>query len=152
MNRDGLVELRGGITAVRGVRAAGVHCGIKKAKPDLALIRTAEPSPVAGVFTTNRVKAAPVLWCQKRLQGGRRLAAVGVSSGNANACTGLQGLQDAEKMAQLTAAAVGGPGEETFVCSTGIIGRTLPIDRVAWRIREAAAWLRGDGGREAARA
>src|SRR3989304_2855005 len=75
MNRERFVELEGGITAVRGVRAAGVHCGIKKAKPDLALIRTAEPSPVAGVFTTNRVKAAPVLWCQKRLQGGRRLAA-----------------------------------------------------------------------------
>src|SRR3970282_511321 len=132
MNRERFVELEGGITVVRGVRAAGVHCGIKQAKPDLALIRTAEPSPVAGVFTTNRVKAAPVLWCQKRLQGGRRLSAIVVNSGNANACTGLQGLQDAERMAQLTAAAVGCPVEETFVCSTGIIGRTLPVDRVAW--------------------
>jgi len=152
MNRERFSELQGGITAVRGVRAAGVHCGIKKAKPDLALIRTADPSPVAGVFTTNRVKAAPVLWCQKRLQGGRRLSAIVVNSGNANACTGLQGLQDAERMAQLTAAAVGCPVEEIFVCSTGIIGRTLPIDRVAWGIREAATRLREDGGPEAARA
>ena len=152
MNGERFSELQGGITAVLGVRAAGVHCGIKKAKRDLALIRTAEPSSVAGVFTTNRVKAAPVLWCQKRLQEGRRLSAIVVNSGNANACTGLQGLQDAEKMAQLTAAAVGCPVEETFVCSTGIIGRTLPIDRIAWGIREAAARLREDGGPEAARA
>ncbi|MCZ6481089.1 MAG: bifunctional ornithine acetyltransferase/N-acetylglutamate synthase, partial [candidate division NC10 bacterium] len=71
MNREHFKELQGGITAVRGVRAAGVHCGIKKAKPDLALIRAADSSLVAGVFTTNRVKAAPVLWCQRRMQGGR---------------------------------------------------------------------------------
>src|SRR3970282_239334 len=94
MNRERLVEREGGITAVRGGRPAGVHCGIKKAKPDLALIRTAEPSPVAGVFTTNRVKAAPVLWCQRRLQEGTRLSAIVVNRGNANACNGLQGRSE----------------------------------------------------------
>jgi len=108
MNREPFKELQGGITAVRGVRAAGVHCGIKKAKPDVALIRAADSSVVAGVFTTNRVKAAPVLWCQRRMQGGR-LSAIVVNSGNANACTGIQGLKDAETMASLGAAAVGCP-------------------------------------------
>ncbi|MFQ5848881.1 MAG: bifunctional glutamate N-acetyltransferase/amino-acid acetyltransferase ArgJ [Candidatus Methylomirabilales bacterium] len=151
MNQERFVKLQGGITAVRGVRAAGVHCGIKRAKPDLAVIRTTGSSPVAGVFTTNRAKAAPVLWCQRRLSGGR-LSAVVVNSGNANACTGVQGLRDAERMATLTAAAVGCPVEETFVCSTGVIGQCLPMDRIAEGIRAAAARLREDGGPEAARA
>ena len=151
MNREPFKELQGGITAVRGVRAAGVHCGIKKAKPDVALIRAADSSVVAGVFTTNRVKAAPVLWCQRRMQGGR-LSAIVVNSGNANACTGIQGLKDAETMASLGAAAVGCPVEETFVCSTGVIGQRLPMDQIARGIHEAAGRLREDGGPEAARA
>jgi glutamate N-acetyltransferase/amino-acid N-acetyltransferase len=151
VNDEPIIELHGGITAVRGVRAAGVHCGIKKAKPDLALIRAAEPSPVAGVFTTSHVKAGPVLWCQRRVHGGR-LSALVVNSGNANACTGVQGLQDAETMAVLAASAMGCPVEETFVCSTGVIGEFLPMDRIAGGIQEAAARLREDGGPEAARA
>lgn len=151
MNPEFFTELEGGITAVRGVRAAGVRCGIKKAKPDLALIRTTGSTPVAGVFTTNRVKAAPVSWCQRRLEGGR-LSAIVVNSGNANACTGVQGLKDAEAMANLTAAALGCPVEETFVCSTGVIGQYLPMDRIAEGIRVAAGRLREDGGPEAARA
>ncbi|MFQ5882095.1 MAG: bifunctional glutamate N-acetyltransferase/amino-acid acetyltransferase ArgJ [Candidatus Methylomirabilales bacterium] len=151
MNREPFLEVAGGITAVRGVQAAGVHCGIKKAKPDLALIRTAGSSPVAGVFTTNWVKAAPVLLCQRRVQEGR-LSAIVVNSGNANACTGLRGLEDAETMAALTAAAVGCPVEETFVCSTGVIGQFLPVDRIARGIHEAASRLREDGGPEAAQA
>ncbi|MFQ5960721.1 MAG: bifunctional glutamate N-acetyltransferase/amino-acid acetyltransferase ArgJ [Candidatus Methylomirabilales bacterium] len=151
MNRERFVELQGGITAVRGVRAVGIHCGIKKTKPDLALIRAAGPSPVAGVFTTSHVKAAPVLWCQRRIHG-RRLSAVVVNSGNANACTGVQGVQDAETMAALAAAAVGCPVEETFVCSTGVIGQYLPMGRIAEGIQAAAARLREDAGPEAARA
>ncbi len=151
MNRERFIDLEGGITAVRGVRAAGVHCGIKKAKPDLALIRAVAPSPVAGVFTTSEVKAAPVLWCRRRLEGGC-LSAVVVNSGNANACTGDRGLRDAEKMAALAAAAAGCPVEETFVCSTGVIGQHLPMERIAQGIQEAAARLREDGGSEAARA
>ncbi|HEY4719355.1 MAG TPA: bifunctional glutamate N-acetyltransferase/amino-acid acetyltransferase ArgJ [Candidatus Methylomirabilis sp.] len=152
MNPEQFEELQGGITVVRGVRAAGVHCGIKKADPDLAVIHTVEPSPVAGVFTTNRVRAAPVLLCQRRLERGSRLCAIVVNSGNANACTGAQGLTDAETMATLTASALGCHAEETFVCSTGGIGVRLPMDRVAWGIREAAARLREDGGPEAAQA
>ncbi|MBW8005840.1 MAG: bifunctional glutamate N-acetyltransferase/amino-acid acetyltransferase ArgJ [candidate division NC10 bacterium] len=151
MNHEPIIELQGGITAVRGVRAAGIHCGIKKAKPDLALIRAAGSSPVAGVFTTSQVKAAPVLWCQCRMPG-KRLSAIVVNSGNANACTGDQGLQDAETMAAFAAAEVGCPVEETFVCSTGVIGQCLPMDRIVEGIREAATRLREDGGPEAARA
>ena len=117
----------------------------------MALIRAADSSVVAGVFTTNRVKAAPVLWCQRRMQGGR-LSAIVVNSGNANACTGIQGLKDAETMASLGAAAVGCPVEETFVCSTGVIGQRLPMDQIARGIHEAAGRLREDGGPEAARA
>lgn len=151
MNQEHFREIVGGITAVRGVRAAGVHCGIKKAGRDVALIRAEVPSPVGGVFTTNRIKAAPVLLCQRRLRGGR-LSAIVVNSGNANACTGPQGLRDAEAMTNLTAEAVGCPAEEVFVCSTGIIGQPLPMDRIAQGIREAASRLREDGGPEAAQA
>lgn len=151
MNHERFREIAGGITAVRGVRAAGIHCGIKKAGRDLAVIRAEAPSPVAGVFTTNRVKAAPVLLCQRRLRGGR-LSAIVVNSGNANACTGPQGLRDAETMARLTADAVGCPAEEVFVCSTGVIGQPLPMERIVQGIREAAARLREDGGSEAAEA
>jgi len=152
MNRERFSELQGGITAVRGVRAAGVHCGIKKAKPDLALIWTAEPSPVAGVFTTNRVKAAPVLWCQKRLQEGRGLSAIVVNSGNANACTGRQGARDAVAMRDRVSRLLGRPSTEIFVASTGVIGKRLPISKVLVGIGEAFRRLTANGGEAAARA
>src|SRR3989304_9804974 len=93
---EGLLGGPGGITAVKGVRAAGVACGIKAGRLDLALIVSEKPATVAGVFTRNRVRAAPVILCQKLLAG-RRLSAILAKSGNANACTGKGGPAGAEQ-------------------------------------------------------
>ncbi|HEY7677540.1 MAG TPA: bifunctional glutamate N-acetyltransferase/amino-acid acetyltransferase ArgJ, partial [Candidatus Methylomirabilis sp.] len=144
-----LVEMSGGITAVKGVRAAGVACGIKAGRLDLALIVSDRPAPVAGVFTRNRVRAAPVLLCQKLLTG-RRLSAIVANSGNANACTGRAGLADAELVGRWTAEAVRRPAREVFVCSTGVIGQRLPLEKIRRGVRQAALSLSAEGGRNAA--
>ena len=95
--------VRGGVTAPLGFLAAGIHCGIKKPSIlDLALIVSSEPGPIAGVFTTNRLPAAPVLLDRLHLRRGVGQAII-VNSGNANACTGAQGLADAEEMATVGA-------------------------------------------------
>jgi glutamate N-acetyltransferase/amino-acid N-acetyltransferase len=143
------VEVAGGITAVKGVRAAGVACGIKAGRLDLALIVSDRPAPVAGVFTRNRVRAAPVLLCQKLLAG-RRLSAIVANSGNANACTGRPGLADAELVGKWTAEAVRRPAREVFVCSTGVIGQRLSLEKLRRGVRQAALSLSAEGGRNAA--
>jgi glutamate N-acetyltransferase/amino-acid N-acetyltransferase len=144
-------DIPGGLSAVKGIRAAGVHCGIKPGDLDLALIATDRPASVVGVFTSNRVQAAPVLACRRRLRGGW-LQAVVVNSGNANACNGRGGLADAEAMAREAARATGADPRAVFVASTGVIGRRLPMAKVRRGIRAAAARLRADGGQDAARA
>ncbi len=144
-----LLEVSGGITAVKGVRAAGVACGIKAGRLDLALILSDRPATVAGVFTRNRVRAAPVLLCQ-RLLAGRRLSAIVANSGNANACTGKAGLADAELVGSWTAEAVRRPAREVFVCSTGVIGQRLPLEKIRRGVRQAALSLSPEGGRNAA--
>ncbi|MFQ5839758.1 MAG: bifunctional glutamate N-acetyltransferase/amino-acid acetyltransferase ArgJ [Candidatus Methylomirabilales bacterium] len=141
----------GGITAPRGVRAAGVAAGIKKSGPDLALIVPRIASPVAGLFTTNQVKAPPVLLCQEHLRGGR-LAAIVANSGNANCCTGQAGMDDARAMAAAAARALGVSAAEVFVCSTGVIGTRLPMEKVRAGTVEAAARLDETGGEAAAHA
>lgn len=151
MGRKLIVDIEGGITAPKGVKAAGVSCGIKRDKLDLALVASDRPAAVAGVFTTNVVKAAPVLLCQKRLKTGRFSALV-ANSGNANACTGERGLRDAEAMAALAAKVLGCPLHEVFVASTGVIGRPLPMAKVREGIRLAARHLSSDGGPLAAKA
>ena len=144
-----LLEVPGGITAVKGVRAAGVACGIKAGRLDLALILSDRPAQVAGVFTRNRVRAAPVLVCQKLLAG-RRLSAIVANSGNANACTGTAGLADAELVGRWAAEAVRRPAREVFVCSTGVIGQRLPMEKIRRGIRQAVQALSPEGGRNAA--
>ncbi|GLZ10927.1 arginine biosynthesis bifunctional protein ArgJ [Actinomadura sp. NBRC 104425] len=140
------------VTAPRGFRAAGVVAGLKDGGTrDLALVVNDGPSrAAAGVFTRNRVKAAPVLWSQQVLKGGR-VRAVVLNSGGANACTGAPGFQDthatAEKAAELLADSAG----EIAVCSTGLIGERLPMDRLLPGVETAVAELsRGDGGLAAA--
>lgn len=115
----------------RGFRAAGVHAGIKKSgAPDMALLVSDIPGTrIAGTFTTNQVKAASVKVCMKRIRSGKGRAVV-INSGNANACTGLQGEADAEAMAAATAAAVGLPAGQVYVSSTGHIGARLPMDKI----------------------
>jgi glutamate N-acetyltransferase/amino-acid N-acetyltransferase len=128
----------------RGYRYAGLHCGLRpdKERRDLALVVSDAPASAAGVFTRNRVRAAPVRVCQERLP---RAAARGlvVCSGNANACTGQRGLDDARRMTAVAAEAVGCRPEQVLVASTGVIGRHLPMDRIEPGIRAAAGQLAG---------
>jgi len=144
------------VTAVPGFVAAGMACGVKASgADDLAMVATADGTPVtaAGVFTSNRMTAPPVLVCRDHLSAtGGRAAAVVLNSGNANAATGAAGRADAEAMCALTAEAVGCTPDEVLVCSTGLIGFPLPMDRIAPAIPTVAAALTVDGGPAAARA
>lgn len=144
------LDTAGGVCSPGGYRAAGVHCGIKRSDPDLALLASRRPAAAAGVFTTNRVQAAPVRYSRRVADGGRARAVV-VNSGNANACTGEQGERDARAMAAEAGRALGCPPGEVLVASTGLIGVPLPVGKVRSGIRDAAGRLAGDGG-DAARA
>ena len=145
-----LVE--GGVTAVPGILAAGISAGIKKtAVPDLALIVSESDAVIAGVLTRNKVAAAPILLARQRLRGGRARAIV-ANSGNANACTGRQGMADAREMAALAAGLLGCSAKHVFVGSTGVIGQPLPMDRIRAAIPRLVSQLDRLGGPEAARA
>ena len=145
-----LTEIPGSILAPQGFRAAGVHSDIKRLgtgkgsdkgkKRDLALIVSEVPAAVAGMFTTNQTCAAPVKVCVERVKKGHAQAVV-VNSGNANACTGNQGLQDAREMVRFTERALAYPPGSVLVGSTGRIGVTMPMDNVRAGIIEAAALL-----------
>ncbi|MXZ79268.1 MAG: bifunctional glutamate N-acetyltransferase/amino-acid acetyltransferase ArgJ [Acidimicrobiia bacterium] len=144
------------VTDVPGFTAAGVTCGIKPSgKPDLAIVATADGAAVsaAGVFTSNKMTAAPVLVCREHLTAtGGKAAAVVLNSGNANAATGAQGMADAHQMCQETAVALGVAPEQVLVCSTGLIGYALPMDAVSSGITAAAQALTPQGGPQAAEA
>ncbi len=142
----------GGVTAPQGYRAAGVAAGIKYAgRKDFALLVADAPAAVAAVFTTNQVAAAPVQLDRVRVRAGRTQA-VAVNSGCANACTGEAGWKNALAMAQDVAAELGIDPELVLVCSTGVIGVQLPMDRIAVGAKLAAQALSRDGGGDAARA
>jgi glutamate N-acetyltransferase / amino-acid N-acetyltransferase len=114
---------------IKGFRFSAVEAAIKKpGRLDLALIFSDEPAQVAAVFTTNKVAAAPVLLSRDRAKNGVARAVL-VNSGNANACTGEQGMRDALSCGRRTAEALGLPDEELLIASTGVIGQTLPMDR-----------------------
>jgi glutamate N-acetyltransferase/amino-acid N-acetyltransferase len=140
------------VTAAGGFRAAGVAAGIKTSGRDVALVLNDGPSDTAaGVFTRNRVKAAPVLWSQQVLTGGGgRLRAVVLNSGGANACTGPDGFADTHRTAEHVAALLGVGAGEVAVCSTGLIGERLPMDALLGGIDNAAKQLAVDGGADAA--
>jgi glutamate N-acetyltransferase/amino-acid N-acetyltransferase len=149
-----------GVTAPAGFRAAGIAAGIKASGAlDLALVFNEGPDhPAAAVFTRNQVKAAPVLWTQQVLTTGR-LRAVILNSGGANACTGPDGFADAHATAEAVAAALSDWGTETgaievAVCSTGLIGDRLPMDKVLAGVGHVVHEMAGGlaGGDEAARA
>lgn len=146
--------IAGGVTAPSGVRASGVACGIKASgNSDLALIATAAPASAAGVFTLNLAQAAPVLVSQAHLAESAGQAQVIVTnSGCANACTGPQGMADAQEMAALAASAVGCRSNLALVASTGVIGVQLKMEAVRRGIPAAAAALSTSGFAEAARA
>jgi len=173
LNESKFKVIQGSVCAPQGFRAGAVFCGIKTlgtgkgsdkgAKPDLAIIVSDRPAAVAGTFTTNRVCAAPVKW-SARIAAKNSARAIVVNSGNANACTGRQGMRDAERMARSVAAALcdaGNPAckqmrtqtglsasrsnrirpNEIFVCSTGRIGVPMPMQNVERGIRECATLL-----------
>jgi glutamate N-acetyltransferase/amino-acid N-acetyltransferase len=129
----------------RGYRYAGVHCGIRPdpERLDLALVVSERPAAAAGVFTQNRVCAAPVRVCRERLPGAATRGIV-ICSGNANACTGEQGMRDARRMAERAAHGIDCRAEQMLVCSTGVIGRLLPMERIEPGIADAAKKLAPD--------
>jgi glutamate N-acetyltransferase/amino-acid N-acetyltransferase len=127
-----------------GFRFAGITCGIKPSgKPDLALIVSDSPSVAAGVYTQNQIVAAPVLVCRGRTPS-NSIRAVIINSGNANACTGQQGLDDANEVCRLVAKQVGCQPDQVLVMSTGVIGRMLPMEIVCAGIDAAHQQLAGD--------
>jgi glutamate N-acetyltransferase/amino-acid N-acetyltransferase len=141
-----------GITSPLGFQAAGIHCGIKKSDLlDLSLCVSDVSGPIAGVFTKNRMVAAPVLLDRYHLRF-RRGRAIIVNSGNANACTGKQGLVAAKAMATAVAEQLSIPVHQVFVGSTGVIGRVLPIDRITAAVPTLVARLSIPGGDQAAQA
>lgn len=145
-------QIEGGITAVSGVQAAGVHAGIKKGEAkDLALIVTDSPATAAGVFTKNSVTAAPVLVCRQHLSESTAQAVI-INSGNANACTGELGMSNALQMATATAVRLGIDKNLVLVSSTGVIGQQLPMDKIRNGIQLAADALSNSGGNDAAEA
>ncbi|HUX71407.1 MAG TPA: bifunctional glutamate N-acetyltransferase/amino-acid acetyltransferase ArgJ [Cellulomonadaceae bacterium] len=141
------------VTRPRGFRAAGVTAGLKSSgRPDLALVVNDGPLQVAsGVFTTNRVVAAPVVWSRQALADGVA-AAVVLNSGGANACTGPEGFADTHHTAEQVAVALDLSAGDVVVCSTGLIGERLPMDVLLPGIDAAVAALAADGGADAAAA
>ncbi|MFJ2896913.1 bifunctional glutamate N-acetyltransferase/amino-acid acetyltransferase ArgJ [Streptomyces sp. NPDC087218] len=140
------------VTAAQGFSAAGIAAGIKQnGNPDLALVVNRGPRrAAAGVFTSNRVKAAPVLWSEQVLKGGE-VTAVVLNSGGANACTGPRGFQDTHATAEKAAEVLTGhDAGEIAVASTGLIGTLLPMDKLLPGIEQAAAALSEHGGEKAA--
>ncbi|MBS4960992.1 MAG: bifunctional glutamate N-acetyltransferase/amino-acid acetyltransferase ArgJ [Clostridiales bacterium] len=118
----------GGVTAPQGFRAAGRHIGIKKVKKDLSLLVSDTPAIVAGVFTQNLVRAAHIVWDEKIVKEGKKVRGLVTVSGNANACTGEQGVLDNEQMAGTFAGCLQVKSEEILTAATGIIGLRMPMD------------------------
>lgn len=142
--------IEGGVTAARGFTANGILCRIKASRKtnDTALIYSEKPCAAAGVFTQNRVKAESVKLTKKNIADGR-LQAVIANSGNANCCTGEQGAKTAYKMACLAGNALGVKPEDVAVCSTGVIGSQLPVEKIEAKISELAEGLSKKGHEEA---
>lgn len=141
-------------TAAAGFEAAGVVAGLKSTgKPDVAVVVNRGPRNVAaGVFTSNRVKAAPVLWSQQVIASEHAIRAVVLNSGGANACTGPDGFADTHHTAEFAAKALGLAPIEVAVCSTGLIGMRLPMDKLLPGVERAIQALSVEGGADAAAA
>lgn len=145
-------ENNAGVTLAKGFKASGIKAGVKKSgKDDMAVIYTEKKATVAGTFTTNLVAAAPVFVSKEVAKKGTGHAIV-VNAGCANACTGQQGMKDAKAMAALTAKELGIDASDVFVASTGIIGQTLPMDKIEAGIKLAVAALDENGSVAASKA
>lgn len=145
-------KISGGVCAPKGYKANGINCGIKadKDKKDLALIVSELPANAAGIYTSNLVKGAPIIVTKDHIEDGRAQAVI-ANSGNANTCN-ADGIEIAEKMTELAAAATGLAASDFMVASTGVIGQPLSIEPVESGIAALAAGLSADGGTAAAQA
>ena len=140
----------GGITAVPGILAAGLHAGIKPPPArDLALVYSSNPATAAGVFTTNRIVGAPVKVTRERIRSGVAQAIV-ASSGCSNVATGEQGIRDAREMTEIVAKHLRIPDERVLVASTGVIGRYLPMEKIRPALQKLVKGLSPEGSRAAA--
>jgi glutamate N-acetyltransferase / amino-acid N-acetyltransferase len=135
-----------------GVAAAGIRLDGDETRTDIAMIRSDTPAAAAGVFTRNSVKAAPVVISQLTLRRGTPISAVVVNAGNANACTGAQGFRDALVMCATAGDVLDLDPGDVLVCSTGVIGRPMPMDRVSRGIRAAGLSMSPGAGDDVARA
>jgi len=145
-------KVKGGVTAPKGFKAAGISCGIKRSgKPDLSLIVADSPAVAAGVFTTNQVKGNPVIVSYKHLKNGKARVIIS-NAGNANTWTGSKGLKDAYEMVQLTAKALDLRADDVLVTSTGVIARPLPMPKIRAGIKKIVEHLSRTGSSAAARA
>lgn len=142
----------GTVTTVKGFKAAGIYCGIKKKKKDLALIYSEYPCSAAGTFTLNKVKAAPLQISKKVIMNKKPVHAVLVNSGNANACTGEEGYKDAKVSQKYCADKLGIKPNEVLISSTGVIGKRLPMETLLSGIDAIIPQLTEDGGCTAAEA
>ncbi len=145
-------ECQGGVTAPLGFTAAGIYCGIRKVKKDIAMIVSEVPATVAGVFTLNKTQAAPVLVDKVQLGRSLTCSAIVVNSGNANACTGERGLNDAWEMVKATATVLNVAQSQVMVSSTGVIGQYMPMEKIVPAISELAKNLSKTGSKDAAEA
>ncbi|HET6410372.1 MAG TPA: bifunctional glutamate N-acetyltransferase/amino-acid acetyltransferase ArgJ [Chthoniobacteraceae bacterium] len=145
-------EISGGVTAARGFLAGSAYCGIKASnpdRPDIALIYSLQSAVGAGTFTTNRVKAAPVRVSMMTARSAD-VRAIIANAGNANACTGVRGIENAKRMVAATAGTLGVKDRQVFVCSTGRIGVQLPIEKIEKTISSLPAVCSESGSNAAA--
>jgi glutamate N-acetyltransferase / amino-acid N-acetyltransferase len=154
LNADNLKEISGGVVAPKGFRCHALECGIKDgAAPrlDLALLVSDFPAVVAAAFTSSKIRAAPVRVSAEHVRRGQ-VRAIVANSGNANACTGPRGIQDAKMMCAQAAAALGLRPSQVAICSTGIIGLPLPMDRISPHFPALVEGLQSADGDRVARA
>ncbi|WP_294579087.1 bifunctional glutamate N-acetyltransferase/amino-acid acetyltransferase ArgJ [uncultured Thomasclavelia sp.] len=142
----------GTVTSPKGYLGTGVHIGIKKAKKDLALIYSEVPAKAVGTFTQNVVKAAPVLWDKMIVENHETVKMIAINSGVANACTGDEGIKNNEEFASIVANNFGLKKEEVLICSTGVIGKQLPMEVIEAGIPTVKDKLSNEGGLDVANA
>ena len=148
-------HIKGGVTAAKGFMAAGVEANVKyKNRKDMAMVYSQVPCKAAGVFTSNVVKAAPVVWDREKINTSPYIQAVVVNSGSANACTGRQGYAYCQETADAAAGALQIPGDSVLVASTGVIGMQLPMDKITAGVAALAGCLKDtqEAGTQAAEA
>ncbi len=144
-------KIKGNITAPKGFFQAGIHCGIKKRNPDLALILSETLSTACGVFTSNSFKAAPVILTKEHLNNSRHKAVI-INSGNANCLTGKAGVKDSEVICKKLGSLIGSKKEDILICSTGIIGKRLPAGKITSSLKRLVSMLHRSDSKKAAKA